>query len=283
MASPKPHELLSAGAPMAPVPCTVTRRRRELDGTFTLELEPPADRDFRFAPGQFNMLYVFGVGEAAISMSGDPTRPLPITHTVRGVGAVTRGICELGKGDTVGVRGPFGQPWPVDEAEGSDVLIIAGGIGLAPLRPVVYYLLANRRRYGRIVVLYGSRSPDDILYLDELQRWRGRFDLEVDATVDHATSDWFGHVGVVPTLIRRASFDPDNTVAMICGPEIMMRFCARELEDEGVAAEDIYLSMERSMACGIGFCGHCQFGPDFVCKDGPVFPFDRIAPRLRIR
>ena len=269
---------------MMPVPCTVARKRRELDGTVTLDLEPvEGDLDFKFAPGQFNMLYLFGVGEAAYSLSGDPSVPIPITHTVRAVGAVSRGLCELSKGDSVGVRGPFGQPWPVVDAEGSDVLIVAGGIGLAPLRPVIYFLLENRRRHCRIVILYGSRSPADILYLDQLTRWRGRFDLEVDVTVDHTTGEWFGHVGVVTSLIRRASFDPDNTIAMICGPEIMMRFCARELENEGVASGDIFVSMERSMACGIGICGHCQFGPDFVCKDGPVLPFDRVAPRMSIR
>ena len=280
-ANPIPPEHLVLDNPMVPVPCTVVRKRRELDTTVTLQLQPAGvDVPFGFLPGQFNMLYLFGVGESAISMSGDPADAVPITHTIRAVGAVTRGLCDLTKGDTVGVRGPFGRPWPVERAQGSDVVIIAGGIGLAPLRPVVYYLLAHRRHYGRIVILYGSRSPDDLLYLDELQRWRGRFDLAVDVTVDHSSADWFGRVGVVTTLIDRATFDPEQTVAMICGPEIMMRFCARKLEDEGVGAADIYVSMERSMACGVGLCGHCQFGPDFVCKDGPVFSYERIAPLI---
>ena len=270
--------------PMVPLPWTVVRRRRVTHDTVTLELEPPSEEQLLdFRPGQFNMLYLFGVGESAISMSGDAAKAGTITHTIRAVGAVTRGLCECRKGDAVGVRGPFGTAWPVATAEGADVVVIAGGIGLAPLRPVIYHVLENRRRYGRVVVLYGSRSPEELLYLEELRRWRGRFDLEVDVTVDHATDEWFGRVGVVTTLIDRARFDRDNTIAMICGPEIMMRFCARELENEGVAPQDIYVSMERSMACGVGLCGHCQFGPEFVCKDGPVFAYDRIEPLMNIR
>lgn len=269
---------------MRPVPCAITWRQRENRDTVTLELEPPRGSDaYAFSPGQFNMLYLFGVGESAISISGDPGSAKAVTHTIRAVGSVTDGLCRLNKGDIVGLRGPFGQPWPVDAARGADAVIIAGGIGLAPLRPAIYQMLRERHLYGRIIILYGSRSPAELLYLDELKQWRGRFDLQVEVTVDHATDEWFGHVGVVTTLINNADFDPDNTVAMICGPEIMMRFCARELENKGVPASDIYVSVERSMACGCGVCGHCQFGPEFVCRDGPVFRYERIAPILNIR
>jgi NAD(P)H-flavin reductase len=182
------------------------------------------------------------------------------------------------RGDFVGVRGPFGSPWPVEEAVGDDVIIVAGGIGLAPLRPVIYFLRVNRQRYGRIVLLYGTRTPQDLLYRRELERWRGRFDFDVQVTVDSAMGDWSGHVGVVTRLITRVEFEPSSTTVMMCGPEIMMRFMVHELLKRGVGPEQIWLSMERNMQCAIGFCGHCQFGPSFICKDGPVLRYDRIQP-----
>lgn len=263
--------------PMVPHPCRLRRVRRETADTFTLDLEPGPGRDgWRFSPGQFNMLYVFGVGEVPVSISGDPGRPEALVHTTRRVGAVTRAMGRLGRGDTLGVRGPFGSPWPLDQALRSDVLLVAGGIGLAPLRPALYRLLAARDRYGKVVLLYGTRSPADILYRRELQRWRSQLDLEVVVTVDRAQREWRGHVGVVTAFIARAPLDPLNTVAMVCGPEVMMRFAVREIRKRGVAEESIYLSMERNMKCGIGLCGHCQYGPTFVCKDGPVFAYPRI-------
>jgi NAD(P)H-flavin reductase len=168
------------------------------------------------------------------------------------------------------------------EAAGRDVVIMAGGLGLAPLRPAIYRLLAERARYGQVQVLYGARSPADILFRRELESWRRRLDVEIEVTVDHAAvSDWRGHVGVVTTLLGRAAFDPANTVALVCGPEIMMRFCAAALGDAGVKAEAIHLSMERNMKCAIGLCGHCQFGPVFICRDGPVFRYDQVAGLLR--
>jgi len=277
-------EAAAIADPMLPVPYRVLRKRREIDEIYTLDLEPvDGEIPFRTLPGQFNMVYAYGIGEAAISLSGDCDDAKRIRHTIRRVGAVTAGLCNLVKDDCVGIRGPFGRPWPLEEARGADIVVVAGGIGLAPLRPAIYELLAKRKHYGRIVILYGSRSPDDLLFLDELRRWRGRFDLEVEATVDHTTGGWFGQVGVVTALIGRASFDPDNAVALICGPEIMMRFCARELEHRGVSPADIYVSMERNMACGVGHCGHCQFGPEFVCKDGPVFAYERVEPIMTLR
>ncbi|MCB9758367.1 MAG: FAD/NAD(P)-binding protein [Alphaproteobacteria bacterium] len=229
------------------------------------------------------MLYHHGFGEVAISISGDAARPERLVHTIRGVGSVTRPILGLEAGAMLGVRGPFGTPWPLEAAEGADVVVVAGGIGLAPLRPAILHLLANRERYNRVIVLYGARNPQDLLFLPELHAWRGRFDTDVRVTVDSAGADWRGPVGVVTRLIQQAPFDPDDTVVMTCGPEIMMHFVVREFVKEGVPEAAIHLSMERSMKCAIGFCGHCQWGPHFVCRDGPVFRYDQIAPLLAIR
>ena len=263
---------------MRPAPYRIQKARKETADTFTLELAPAGGEAAPpFAPGQFNMLYVFGVGEVPISISGDPASRGKIEHTTRVVGAVTRAMGRLQKGGTIGVRGPFGSRWPVDEAAGQDVVIITGGVGLAPLRPVLYALTAQRKSFGRIVLLYGARTPQDILYARELERWRGKFDLEIHVTVDRVTGDWMGNVGVVTQLIPRAPFHPPNSVALVCGPEVMMRFAIVELEKRGVTAERTYISMERNMKCAVGFCGHCQFGPTFTCKDGPVFRLDRVA------
>lgn len=266
---------------MVPASYRVRRLRRETDDTFTLELQPAnGNGGFAFAPGQFNMLYLFGVGEVPISISGDPAKREVVFHTTRRVGTVTRAMAGLKPGDVLGVRGPFGSHWPVEEAEGNDVVIVAGGIGLAPLRPSLYHILSRRDKYGRVVLLYGARTPADMLYRKELEQWRARFDLEVYATVDRAHAGWRGNVGVVTALIPRVPFDPLNTLAMVCGPEIMMRFTVAELQKRGVALDAIYLSMERNMKCAIGFCGHCQYGPTFICKDGPVFRYDRVKDWL---
>ncbi len=269
--------------PMIPVPFKVKKVKRELADTFTLELEAETGNPFPFTPGQFTMLYQFGVGEVPISISGDPTKTGRLTHTIRAVGKVTEAMSRLKKGDTVGVRGPFGTSWPVEAAEGSDVVIITGGVGLAPLRPAIYHLLANRKRYGNICIYYGARTPEDILFRKQLEKWRGQFDLKVDVTVDRASSGWNGRVGVVTKLLDLGGFHPPDTVAMVCGPEVMMRFSIRALNEMGVANENIYVSMERNMKCAVGFCGHCQYGSAFVCKDGPVFPFSDLQEVFDVR
>jgi len=263
--------------PMLPDLFRIRRVRPETHDTFTFELAPvQSGRRFSFQPGQFNMMYVYGVGEVPVSISGDPTTSGLLTHTVRAVGSVTRVMARMKAGEIIGIRGPFGTPWPVTEAEGNDLVIIGGGIGLAPLRPALYYALANRSRFGKVVLLYGTRTPEDILYRKELESLRARFDLDVDVTVDRAGSDWHGNVGVVTRLIPKATFDPSSTLAFICGPEVMMRFTAMALQKREIPLENIYLTMERNMKCAIGMCGHCQMGPLFVCKDGPVFRYDRI-------
>ncbi len=265
--------------PMIPQSCRVRQRINETHDTFTLEIESN-NGGMNFSPGQFNMLYVFGTGEVPISISSDPANPNVLLHTTREVGQVTRVMRQLSANDMIGIRGPFGKPWPVDEAAGKDLVLVAGGIGLAPLRPVLYHAIANRDQFGKLVLLYGTRTPNDILYRRELQSWRAKFDLEVHVTVDRAMGNWRGHVGVVTTLISRAPFDPAQTVAMICGPEIMMRHTAMELEQRGVSPRSIYISLERNMKCGVGHCGHCQCGPVFVCKDGPVFRYDQACSLL---
>jgi len=267
--------------PMLPRLYRIQHVHREIPRTFTLELAPEDGEAIpSFQLGQFNMLSVFGVGEIPLSISGDPARPLHLVHTIRAVGSVSRALQRLKKGEVLGVRGPFGSHWPLEQATGKDLIIAAGGLGLAPLRSVMYQVIAQRARYGKVIVLYGTRTPADILYRRELERWRGHLDLEVFVTVDRAPDDWRGSVGVVTRLLAHATFDPARAVAFVCGPEIMMRFVVRELQTQGLSCEDIYLSMERNMKCGIGFCGHCQYGPHFICKDGPVFAYEKIRPQL---
>lgn len=269
------------GDPAIPRVCRVATRRVESPDVVTLGIETP-DGSMRYTPGQFNMLTAFGVGESAISISGDPNVG-GLTHTIRNVGSVSRALCALKPGDAVGLRGPFGAGWPVESATGRDIVFVAGGLGLAPLMPAIHAALAERSRYRKFVILYGARSPRDLIFRRESERWRGRFDLEVEATVDHAHDDWRGHVGVVTKLVTRAEFDAGQAVAMVCGPEIMMRFVAQALVSRGMRETDVYLSMERNMKCGYGQCGHCQFGPFFVCRDGPVFAFAAIRSLLALR
>ncbi len=270
--------------PMRPALFRVVRSRPETHDAYTLTLRPDAEgATFTFQPGQFNMLYAPGVGEAAISMSGCAGTVSEVVHTIRAVGRVTKTIQRLKRGDALGLRGPFGTPWPVSLAETRDVVLIAGGIGLAPLRPALCQILDRRERFGRVSLLFGARTPRDILFAKEIETWRGRFDIDVEVTVDRAGGDWHGLVGVVTTLIPRARFDPASTAAFVCGPEIMMHYAVRDLERRGVPHQRVWISMERSMKCGIGLCGHCQFGPYFVCKDGPVFRYDRVAALLGVR
>lgn len=265
--------------PMLPRLFHVERVRRESADTFTIVLKEQAEqRAFPFAPGQFTMLYAFGVGEVPVSISGDPARPETLIHTIRAVGAVTEAMQRCKPGDALGVRGPFGTGWPVEEAVGNDVLLIAGGIGLAPLRSALYHILDQRAKYGKVVLLVGARSPEDLIFRSELKKWRSRLDLDVQVTVDRPAGDWRGNVGVVTALIAKAAFDRDNVVAMLCGPEIMMHFTLVELQKRGVPTDRISLAMERNMKCAIGLCGHCQWGAKFICKDGPVFSYDRIRP-----
>ncbi len=265
--------------PMLPQPYLLRDVAKETPDTFSLKLAPEAGANgMSFQPGQFSMLWVFGVGELPISISGDPALQDRLVYTVRSVGEATHSLVNQRVGDSVGVRGPFGIGWPVEAARGRDVVVVAGGIGLAPLRPVIYQVLQNRKDYGRLVILYGARSPRDLLYRKEMATWARNRETQVLVTVDYGGLSWRGHVGVVTTLFKYARLDPARSVAMVCGPEIMMRFVTRELETQGLDRGNIYLSMERNMKCAVGFCGHCQYGPHFICKDGPVFRYEQMRP-----
>ncbi|MBZ5685709.1 MAG: FAD/NAD(P)-binding protein [Acidobacteriia bacterium] len=254
---------------------------KETYDTFTLKLEPDKGSNHtQFQPGQFSMLWVFGVGELPISISGDPDEEERLVYTVRSVGQATNALVTRSVGEAIGVRGPFGTGWPLEAARGHDVIVVAGGIGLAPLRPVIYEVLNHRKDYGRLVILYGARSPRDLLYRKELASWARQKETQVLTSVDYGGMSWRGHVGVVTSLFKYARLKPSRSVAMVCGPEIMMRFVTRELETYGLSRSDIFLSMERNMKCAVGFCGHCQYGPHFICKEGPVFRFEQLRPLL---
>lgn len=266
---------------LVPSPFRVGERRQDTADTWTLTLEPLGD-GFAVVPGQFVMVYMFGVGEVPISVSGPPeSRGEPVVLTVRAVGAVTTAICNSKPGAIVGLRGPFGNSWPVESASGGDVLVVAGGIGLAPLRPVVLHALAHRSEYGAASVLYGARTPQDLLYTDELRRWGD--ELAVEVTVDAADTAWLGRVGVVPKLVAQAEFRPDSVRAFVCGPEVMIHYTVEALRERGVPDERIFLSLERDMRCGVGLCGHCQLGPTLICRDGPVYTQAQVAQLMEVR
>jgi NAD(P)H-flavin reductase len=265
---------------MLPRPFVVRRVVRETADTSTLVLAAADGQPLRFTPGQFTMIGRPGYGEVPISISGDPARPAELVHTVRAVGDASAAIARSHPGDLLLVRGPYGSGWDVGDGAGADVVIVAGGIGLAPLRPAIYEVLAKRDRYRRVVLVYGSRTPDQLLYPRELERWRGRFDVDVAVTVDAATSGWRGHVGVVTTVLPARDLDPATALALVCGPEVMMRLTADALCDSGLPPARVRISMERNMKCGIGLCGHCQLRELFVCVDGPVFGYDRLRPLL---
>jgi NAD(P)H-flavin reductase len=264
--------------PMMPEMALIKKVTWETDDTYTLLLDTSSiyGGTYKFKPGQFNMLYVFGRGESAISISSDCEKKNTLSHTIHLVGNVTTSMSRLQKGDYIGLRGPFGSSWPVDESKGHDLCIVAGGIGLAPLRPVIYYALRHRKEYGRILILYGARSPLDLLYRVELEKWSKQHDVIVVTTVDRGDSTWKGYIGVVTNLLSYVKLDVKQTIFMLCGPEIMMHYTLQDMFRHYVPEENVYVSLERNMKCAIGYCGHCQYGPKFICKDGPVFSYPEI-------
>ena len=271
--------------PMTPAAFKIKKILWETEDVFTLELVPEDEsiKEFSFKPGQFNMLYAFGVGESAISICSDSAKKKSILHTIHKVGYVTSELSKLKKGSIIGLRGPFGSFWPLEKSKGRDICIITGGIGLAPLRPALYYIFKHRKQFGKFTILYGARTPQDILYPVELEAWKKKYDVQIEVTVDRADSMWRGHIGVVTALLNYTTLDPEQTTAMVCGPEIMMKYAVDELKKHGVEEKEIYLSLERNMKCAVGFCGHCQYGPNFVCKDGPVFSFSHVTDVFEIK
>lgn len=270
--------------PWKPHAATIVSITQEVPRITTYELridDPEVRNQYRFRPGQFNMLYLPGFGEAAISISSDPHQPERLLHTVRAVGNVTIALARKQVGDQLLFRGPFGSSWPIAECEGGDLVIACGGLGLPPLRPVIYDVIRRRESFGRVTLLYGARTPGDLLFPGEYDNWR-KAGIQVEVTVDLGDASWQGHVGVVPTLFERLRLAVERTRVLTCGPEIMMRFVIDEALSQGCSPQRVFLSMERNMNCAVGLCGHCQLGPAFICKDGPVFRYDHMEPYLRL-
>jgi NAD(P)H-flavin reductase len=270
--------------PMAPVPYRVRSRVVESPDSATLSLVPVGEALRVPQPGEFMMLYAFGVGEAAISVSGDPTvTDASITHTIRAVGAVSRALHDAEPGTVIGVRGPFGTSWGLAEAAGRDLVMVAGGVGLCPLRPAVLGALAQRSRYGKLILIAGARTPADFVFAAQLEKWAADRQIDLHLVVDAPTAGWRGEIGLVTAPLSRLELMTDRTTAFLCGPEPMLRFGGEALIAKGLAAHNIRVSLERNMQCGVGWCGHCQLGPLLLCRDGPVVGYDVAGPLLRIK
>jgi NAD(P)H-flavin reductase len=272
------------GGPWLPILAHIGAIQQEVTGIITYRIDfddPAVAASYRFAPGQFNMMYLPGLGEVAISISSDPATPENLLHTVRASGGVTSVLARRQVGDAIGIRGPFGTSWPMDQCKGQDVVIACGGVGLAPLRPALYHIVRNRADFGRVFLLYGARTPGDLLFQSEYDAWRDA-NIEVTTTVDLGDADYHGNIGVVPVLFYRLRLTPARTRVLTCGPEIMLRFVAFEALARKIAPDRIHVSMERNMNCAIGQCGHCQIGSVFVCRDGPVFTYKQLEPFLHV-
>lgn len=264
----------------------IVERIDEAANIFTLRLrftDAAAQRAYRFQPGQFNMVYLYGVGEVAISIVSDPQDEHLYDHTIRAVGRVTRGLAQLKAGQSVGIRGPFGRGWPLQQAQGRDVLIVTGGLGCAPTVSVINYVLNRRERYGRLVIMQGVKHANDLLWRERYAQWAQQPDTEVIIAADEGVSLWPWHVGRVTDLFDSIHLDPARTTAMMCGPEGMMRAAVHQLTLRGMDEMAIYLSMERNMQCAVGHCGHCQYGGKFVCKDGPVFAYPEVKELFGVK
>lgn len=283
--TPHPTETRASPAPpspdpMLPVLATVAHRVQETADVVTLHL---AGAGFdTHGPGQFAMLTALGVGEAAISMSGDPEAGA-VLHTIKALGPVSTALSRLAPGQRLGIRGPFGAAWPMAAAEGRDLVLVASGIGLAPLRPALLHALRHRARFRRLVLLYGARTPREMLYAASFDGWRRIPGLEARVTLSRAGREWRGEVGHVTALLPCLGLDPAATVGLVCGPEPMIRATAEGFEALGVPEGAIHVSPERSMKCAVGLCGRCQLGPVLLCRDGPVFPWARVRALMRVR
>lgn len=264
----------------------ILERIQESDTIFTLRLrftDPAVQAAYRFQPGQFNMVYLYGVGEIPISIVSDPWDEHMLDHTIRRVGRVSQGLGQLKRGDRIGIRGPYGRGWPLAKVEGKDVAVITGGLGCAPVVSVINYIMRRRERYGKVTIIQGVKHSRDLIYRDRYQIWAEAPRTQVLVAANAGEALWPWHVGPVTDLFHSAELDPENTVAMMCGPEGMMIAGTRLLVQRGLAEENLYLSMERNMHCAVGLCGHCQFGGKFVCKDGPIFSYPEVKDLLGVR
>jgi len=271
--------------PDRPLEVEVVRRVQETTSIYTLHLaftDPEAARGFEFRPGQYNMLYLYGVGEVPISMVSDPEAEGPVEHTIRAVGRVTRGLERLQVGDRLGLRGPYGRGWPLEAAEGRDVVVVTGGLGCAPVVSMIRYVMERRERFGRLVILQGVKHTDDLIWRRQYERWQAAPNTQVLLASDIGGPNWPYHVGKVTVLFSQAGIDPTRSIVMLCGPEPMMKASIDRLLALKVPPEALWLSIERNMQCGIGHCGHCQVGPYFVCQDGPVFHYPQLRPWLGV-
>ena len=249
-----------------------TQQMTDLEKLFTVEL--PEGRSLGNEPGQFVEISLFGIGEAPISITSSPGRSNGTFELcVRQVGDVTSALHQLEPGAVMGVRGPFGNGFPIDKMRGKDILFAAGGLGLPPLRSLINEVLDQRGSFGQVIILYGTKQPSEILFRDEIREWSEREDVEFHMTVDRGDEDWQGNVGVITTLFPKVTINPRNTVAATVGPPIMYRFVLMELLGKGIPETQIYLSLERRMKCGVGKCGHCQINDLYCCQDGPVFRY----------
>jgi sulfhydrogenase subunit gamma (sulfur reductase) len=270
---------------LLPVPAQIVAKRSYGPTIHAYELmlrDPDARPLFDFVPGQFNMVYAPGVGEVAISISSDPDDET-LEHTIRIVGRTTRVIDGLGVGDVLGLRGPFGRGWPLHEARWKDVFVATGGLGCAPVTGAIEYIMRRRPSYGHVSIVHGVKKPSDLIYRDRFEHWRRQSDTEVHLTSDEPDRRWRDRTGVVTELFEEVDFDPSRTVVFMCGPQVMMRLGAHILHRRGIPHERIFVSIERNMRCAVGLCGHCQLGPEFVCKDGPILPFSRVARSFEVR
>lgn len=272
--------------PHVPWEAEVVERIQESPTIFTLRLrlvDENACKVYRFAPGQFNMVYLYGVGEVPISIASDPQDTNLLGHTIRAVGRVTEGLSRLGVGERLGLRGPYGRGWPLAEAEGKDIVVVTGGLGCAPVVAVINYIIMRRERFGRLTVIQGVKHAEELIWRERYAYWNTLPDTQVLLAADHGGPLWPWHVGLVTEVFDQIEMTPQRTVAMMCGPEGMMRAAVRNLTERGLAEDSIYLSMERNMQCAIGQCGHCQFGASFICRQGPVFAYSRIKELLGVR
>ncbi|HFE39320.1 MAG TPA: Ni/Fe hydrogenase subunit gamma [Gammaproteobacteria bacterium] len=272
--------------PYLPQTAEVIERIQETPTIFTLRLrfsDKQMHDKYRFAPGQFNMLYLQGIGEIPLSIVSDPADEMLFDHTIRVVGRVTKGLSQLGQGDKIGVRGPFGRGWPLKESLGKDIVLVTGGLGCAPVVSVIRYVTRRRDLFERLVIMQGVKRADDLIWADQYAQWAKLRDTQVIlAASEEIKARYPWHTGHVTNLMHKATFNPANAIAMMCGPEPMMRAAIEALIHKGLSENRLWLSMERNMQCAVGHCGHCQYGEKFICKDGPVFPYSEIKPYFGI-